>query len=66
VGRINAQTPREKRLQIKAERTEKVQAGEGTPKATKTQVKEKVPPAKQAKSRKTVSIGSQLTVSTGR
>ena len=64
-GEIKTQTPREKRLQTRAERTKNVQTSKGTPKATKTQVKEKAPPAKQAKSRKTVSTGRQKTASTG-
>ena len=66
VGGIKVQTPREKRLQIRAERTDKVQAGEGTPKATTAKSKEKAPPAKQAKTVKIVSIGSPKTASTGR
>jgi len=66
VGGIKAQMPREKRLQIRAKRTEKVQASEGTPKATTAKLQEKAPLAKQAKTVKTISIGSQKTVSTGR
>lgn len=65
VGGIKAQTPREKRLQIRAERTEKVQASEGTPKVTTKKLKEKEPPAKQAKTVKAISTGSQKTISTG-
>lgn len=41
-----APTPREKRLQSRAEWTEKVQDRKGTPKATSTKMKEKVPSAK--------------------
>ena len=58
MGGIKAQTPREKQLQIRAERTEKVQASEGTPKETIAKLEEKAPPAKQAKTVKTVSTGS--------
>lgn len=65
VGGVKAQTPREKRLQTQVERTEKVQTSEGTPKETTTQVKEKAPLAKQAKSVKTSSTGSRQTVSIG-
>lgn len=43
VGEIKAQMLREKQLQIRAKRIEKVQASEGTPKATTTQLKEKEP-----------------------
>jgi len=49
VGGVKTQMPREKQLQTRVERTKKVQISEGTPKATKTQVKEKAPPTKQAK-----------------
>ena len=65
VGEIKAQTPREKWLQIRVERTKKVQASEGTNKATTTQFKEKAPPAKLAKTVKIGSIGSRKIVSTG-
>lgn len=65
MGRIKAQMLREKRLQISAERTEKVQASEGTPKATTTHFKEKAPPSKQAKTVKTISTGSWKPISTG-
>lgn len=41
VGGKITQTPREKRLQSRAERTEKVQASEGTPKADLAKLKEK-------------------------
>ena len=58
VGEVKTQTSWEKRLQTWAERTEKVQTSKGTPKATTTQVKEKAPLAKQAKSGKTGSTGS--------
>ena len=40
------QTPREKRLQNMAERTDKFQASEGTPKVASGKLKEKVPSAK--------------------
>jgi len=53
-------------LQTQVEKTKKGQTSRDTPKATTTQVKEKAPPAKQAKSEKTGSTGSQQTVSTGR
>lgn len=56
---VKTQTPREKQLQTWAERTEKIQTSKGTPKATTSQVKKKAPPAKQAKSRKIGSTGSQ-------
>lgn len=49
VGRVKAQTPREKWLQTQAERTEKVKTSEGTCKETIENVKEKAPPTKQAK-----------------
>lgn len=59
------QTPREKRLQSRAKRTEKVQASEGTPKAASAKLKEKAPSAKQAKTVPTGSTGSQKAISTG-
>ena len=65
MGGIKAQTPREKRLQIREGRTEKVQASEGTPKVATKKLKEKAPLAKQAKTMKTISTGSQKTVNTG-
>ena len=46
VGGTKAPTPREKRLQISAERTKKFQASEDTTKATTTKLKGKTPPAK--------------------
>ena len=58
VGGMKAQTPREKRFQTRAERTKIVKTSRDTPKATTAQVKEKTPPAKQAKSEKTGSTGS--------
>ena len=66
MGEVKTQTPREKQLQTRAKRTEKVQTSKGTPKATTAQVKEKAPPAKQAKSGKNGSTGSHHTVSIGR
>ena len=59
VGGRKAQTPREKRLQIRAERTEKFQASEGTPKATKEKLKGKETPPKQAKTVNIVSTKRQ-------
>lgn len=56
------QTPREKRLQSRAERTEKVQTKEGTTKTTKHELKRKTHPAKQVEA---TSTGSLKTVSTG-
>jgi len=53
-------------LQIRAKRTEKVQASEGTSKETTAKLKKKTPLTKQAKTVKTVSIGSPKTASTGR
>ena len=58
VGEVKTQTPREKRFQTRAERTKIVKTSRDTPKATTAQVKEKAPPAKQAKSEKTGSTGS--------
>lgn len=58
VGEVKTQTPREKRFQTRAERTKIVKTSRDTPKATTTQVKEKAPPAKQAKPDKTGSTGS--------
>ena len=46
VGGKMTQTPMEKRLQSRAERTEKVQASEGTPKTATAKLKEKAPPTK--------------------
>ena len=66
MGGVKAQTPREKRLQIRAERIEKVQASKGTSKETIAKLKEKTPPAKQAKTVKTVPTRSPKTASTGR
>ena len=70
VGGPMAQTPREKRLQSRAERTGKAQIKEITTKATKQELKGKTHTAKQAKtistrSPKTVSTGSPKTVSIG-
>jgi len=56
---------REKRLQIRVERTEKIQANKGTPKAASTKLKEKAPSAKQAKIVPSSSIGNQKAISTG-
>jgi len=53
---------REKWLQTRVEKTERMQT---TPKATTAQFKEKAPPTKQAKSGKTCSTRSQQTISTG-
>jgi len=64
VGEVKTQTPREKWLQTRAERTEKFQTSKGTPKETTTQIKEKEPPAKQDKLGKSGSTGIQETVST--
>ena len=47
------------------ERTEKVQASEGTPKATSAKLKEKAPSAKQAKTVPSASTGNQKAISTG-
>jgi len=58
MGGTKAQTPREKRLQSKVERTEKFQASEDTTKKTTPKLKGKAPPAKQTKTVKTVSTGS--------
>ena len=66
MGGIKAQTPREKRLQSRAERTENVQASEDTSKTTTPKLKDKAPLDEQAKIVKTVFIGSLKTVSTGR
>lgn len=65
MGGRKAQTPRVKRLQIRAERTEKVQESEDTPKATIAKLKGKAPLAKQTKTVKTVPTGSQKTISIG-
>lgn len=58
MGVLEAQIPREKRLQIRVERTEKFQESEGKPKVAVEKLKEKAPPTKQAKTVKIVSIGS--------
>ena len=65
VGGTKAQTPREKRLQSRAERTEKVQTKEGTTKATTQKLKGKTHPAKQTETVETVSTGIMKIVSTG-
>jgi len=52
-------------LQIRAERTEKVQSKEGTTKATTQKLKGKTHLAKQTETVATVSIGSMKTVPTG-
>jgi len=49
IGGTTTQIPREKRLQSRAERTEKVQIKEGTTKATSQNLKGKTHPAKQTK-----------------
>ncbi len=65
VGGKMTQTPREKRLQSRAERTERVQESEFTPKAATTKLKDKAPPAKQAKTVPTSSTRNQKAISTG-
>ena len=65
VGGTKGQTLREKRLQSRAERTEKVQASEDTTKTTTAKLKGNAPPAKQTKTMKIVSTGSQKIVNTG-
>lgn len=60
-----AQTPREKRLQSRVERTEKVQKKEGTTKATTQKLKGKTHPTKQTETVDTgPSTGSMKTVDT--
>jgi len=58
-------TPREKRLQSRVERTKKVQASEGTPKADSAKLKEKAPSAKHAKTVPSASTGTEKAISTG-
>lgn len=58
MGGTKAQTPREKRLQSRAERTEKVQTKEGTTKATTQKLKGKTHLSKQTEIVETVSTGS--------
>lgn len=58
-------TSREKRLQSKVERTEKVHVSEGTPRAASAKLKEKAPSAKKAKTVPYISTGKLKPASTG-
>lgn len=58
-------TPREKILQRRVERTEKVHVSEGTSKVASAKSKEKAPSAKQAKTAPSVSTRKLKKASTG-